>query len=110
MDAKDAEFYENLKPVNAAIRDWIPGNPSLATRARWYTRGLSGLNGERIRLEVWYVGRVPHTNRAAIGKFLSEVTAARLAKIDSRHESSPDVTEAELRNAGLLERSTRGAK
>jgi hypothetical protein len=109
MDAKDAEIDDKLMPVNAAIRDWIPGNPSPATKARWYTRGIAGLDGERIRLPVWYVGRKPHTTQAAVRKWLDDVTAARMARIDGRHTSHADVTEDELQAAGLLGRTNRGA-
>ena len=100
-----------LQPLNAAIRSVIPGRIiSPSTKSRWYTRGLAGLDGERIRLPVWYVGRQPHTTRAAIKTWLNEVTAARLARIDSRHGASPDVSDEALRAAGLLGRSKGGAK
>ena len=63
-----------------------------------------GLNRERIRLQIWYVGREPHTTHAAIRQFLDAVTAARLEKMRRTQQRADDVTEAELNAAGLIAR------
>ena len=94
---------DRLLPLNSAIRELIPGkklSPSLTWR--WATKGLMGLNSERIRLQIWYVGREPHTTHAAIRQFLDAVTAARLEKMRRTQQRTDDVTEAELNAAGLL--------
>ncbi len=98
---------ELKRPVNEAIRQEVPGidlNPS--TSWRWFTRGLAGQNGKRIRLQVWYVGRVPTTTRAAVRTFLDAVTEARLSKMAATQAKHDDDTESRLVAHGL----TGGAK
>ena len=56
---------DELVPLNEAVRHYIPGEKNPATAWRWVTRGLQGIDGQRIRLQVWYVGRQPHTTKAA---------------------------------------------
>jgi hypothetical protein len=96
------ETPDKLIPLNTAIRELIPGNKNPSTAWRWINRGLEGFDGNRIRLQVWYVGRQPHTTREAIQVFLNTVTAARLARMARTQEKQKDVTEAELNAAGLL--------
>ena len=67
----------DLIPLNTAIRDLITGGKNPSTTWRWVTRGLAGQDGQRIRLKVWYVGRQPHTTKAAILQGLEAVTEAR---------------------------------
>ncbi|MEJ7591112.1 MAG: hypothetical protein WKF77_06150 [Planctomycetaceae bacterium] len=93
-----------LIPLNDAIRAEIPGNKNPATVWRWGTRGLAGLDGQRIRLEITYCGRQPCTTRDAVWTILAEVTAARLAKIARTQQRAADVTDEELEAAGLLRR------
>ncbi len=94
----------DLIPLNQALRNEIPGNPSISTVWRWATRGLApAVDGEpRIKLEVLYCGNRPYTTEQAIREFLQRVTAARLARIATRRPSQTDVTEDELRAAGLV--------
>jgi hypothetical protein len=87
--------------LNEAIRDVIPGNINPSTSWRWVTRGFAGLNGERIRLQVTYVGRTPHTTHAAIRQWLEAVTEARLARMARTQQRAADVTAAELEAVGL---------
>jgi hypothetical protein len=75
-------------------------NPS--TIFRWITKGLEGPDGNRIRLQVWYVGRQPHTTNSAIRAFLDSVTAARLERSRRTQQGLAEVTDAELDAAGLL--------
>lgn len=89
---------DELQPLNDAIRAEIPGPKNPSTAWRWITRGIAGLNGERIRLQVWYVGRQPHTTVAAVRQFIADVTAARLARMQQR---CADVTPDELAAVGL---------
>lgn len=99
---RNAKQTDHLIPLNQAIREEIPGEKNPSTTHRWITRGLAGLNGERIRLQVWYAGRQPCTTRAAVRQFLTDVTAARLARLELSQQRDIDVTEAELTAAGLV--------
>ena len=110
MIVKSTESDHVLKPLNAAIRSEVDGHVNPTTTARWYREGIAGVDGERHKLQVWFVGRRAFTTRAAILRFLDEVTFARMAKIDSRHKSNAGVTDDELRTVGLLGRTTGGAK
>ena len=98
MNAKNAVSDDALQPLNDAIQQEIGGDRNPSTAWRWITQGIAGLNGERIRLQVWYVGRAPHTTKAAIRAFISEVTEARRARI---RERVADVTDSELAAVGL---------
>jgi hypothetical protein len=93
---------EQLFPVNKAVREEIPGTFSPATVMRWGNKGLLGQDGQRIRLQIWMVGRVPHTTRAAIAAFLAEVTAARASRQQSNESTALTATDSELAAAGLL--------
>ena len=110
MEAKSADSDDRLTPLNLAIRTRMHRDFNPSTSWRWCTLGIAGPDGERIRLQVWYVGRKPHTTQAAISDWLNKVTEARLAKIDRKQKLSQDVSDDELRAAGLLGRNDGGAK
>ena len=90
-----------LVPLNKAIRDFIPGDKNPSTAWRWVTRGLQGIDGQRIRLQVWYVGRQPHTTNAAIDAWLDAVTEARLARMQRTQQLASDPSHDELEAVGL---------
>ena len=90
-----------LQPLIEAVGQVIPGNVNPSTPWRWINRGIAGLNGERIRLQVWYVGRAPHTTKAAVRQWLADVTAARLARMARTQQRAVDVTAAALQAVGL---------
>ena len=90
-----------LLPLSEAIREEIRGTLNPSTPWRWITRGIAGLNGERIRLRVWYIGRTPHTPKTAVRSFIEAVTAARLARMARTRERADDVTDDELAAVGL---------
>lgn len=79
--------------------DGRPVNPS--TTWRWIRRGLEGLDGARIRLDVVYVGSRPYITQNAIGNFVQAVTEARLERQRRAAEPVADVTDDELQAAGL---------
>lgn len=79
--------------------DGQPINPS--TCWRWIRKGLEGLDGERIRLEVTYVGNRPMVTQNAIDDFFQAVTEAKLERHRRAEELASDVTENELAAAGL---------
>lgn len=92
---------DRLQPLNAAIRGVVEANINPSTSWRWVTRGFAGLNGERIKLPVTYVGRTPHTTQAAVRQWLADVTEARLARMARTQQRADDVTAAELEAVGL---------
>lgn len=92
---------DSLQPLGEAIRQVIPGTLNPSTPWRWINRGIAGLNGERIRLQVTYVGRAPHTTKTAVRQWLEAVTAARLARMARTQERAADVTSEELEAVGL---------
>ena len=49
----------------------IPGNPNPTTRWRWMTRGVSGVDGDKIKLQCWHVANRPFTTDAAVSEFLA---------------------------------------
>ena len=79
----------------------IPGNPNPSTRWRLATKGVSGLDGERIKLQCWYVSNRPFTTDGAVGEFMSACTKAQKAKARRRASSSAEVSDAELQEVGL---------
>lgn len=89
-----AEF----KPLNKIP---IPGNPNPSTRWRWITRGVTGADGDKIKLNVWYVANRPFTTDAAVSEFLSACTQAQELKAQRRAARSADVSAAELQEVGL---------
>lgn len=102
MDATNANTAEEqLIPLNTAVQNLTAKRINPSTVWRWVTRGLEGLDGNRIRLKVWYVGRQVHTTQAAIRQFLEAVTDVRLERSIRTQQRHIDVTEAELKAAGL---------
>ncbi len=92
---------QQLYPLTAAIRAVIPGDHNPAKCQRWSKKGILFPDGTRCLIKVWYVGRAPHTTRAAVKEWVEAVTAARLSKSSGALEPV-DVTEAELKAAGLI--------
>jgi len=45
----------NVTELKKLNRVAIPGNPNPSSRWRWVTRGVKGVDGEMIKLQVWYV-------------------------------------------------------
>jgi hypothetical protein len=101
MHSANAVPDDTLQPLSEAIRQEIPGTTNPSTHWRWVTRGIAGLNGERIKLQVTYVGRAPHTTRAAVRQWLEAVTDARLSRMARTQQRAADVTAAELETVGL---------
>ena len=101
MEIPISDPDQQLYPLTAAIRAVIPGDHNPAKCQRWSKKGILFPDGTRCLIRVWYVGRAPHTTLAAVKEWVEAVTAARQSK--SIGESEPvDVTEAELRAAGLI--------
>lgn len=98
---------QNAEPVDlATARKTLiprpagkPVNPS--TVWRWIRKGLEGIEGERIKLEVIYVGSRPFVTPNAIDDFSQAVTYAKLERHRRAEELATDVTEDELAAAGL---------
>jgi hypothetical protein len=76
-----------------------PINPS--TLFRWIHKGLEGLDGERIKLSVTYAGNRPMVPRNAIDDFFQSVTEAKLERHRRTEALAADVTDDELKAAGL---------
>ena len=79
----------------------IPGNPNPSSRWRWITHGVSGVDGDRIKLQCWYVSSRPFTTDAAVSEFLAACTQAQELKAQRRVANSADVSAAELQKVGL---------
>ena len=79
----------------------IPGNPNPSTRWRFAKKGVSGVDGERIKLQCWYVSNRPFTTDAAVSEFLTACTQAQELKAQRRVARSADVSAAELQEVGL---------
>lgn len=92
---------DTLGPLNKVIPKVIDGEKNPATYSRWVTKGIAGLDGKRIRLQVWYAGREPRTTITAVRSFISAVTEARLARMARTQQRADDVTDSELEAAGL---------
>ena len=95
-----------LHPLDFARNHLIPrrqtGKPvNASTVWRWIRKGLSGLDGARIKLEVTYVGNRPHVTKNAIDEFFQAVTEAKLERHRRTAELAADVTEDELESVGL---------
>jgi hypothetical protein len=93
---------EELVDLSTARRTLIPRKRSGKTVApstvwRWINSGLDG-----VRLEVCYIGSVPHTSKPALCRFFDAVTAARFAKKLKCESTTAIVTDAELLRAGLI--------
>ena len=79
----------------------IPGDPNPSTRWRWSTRGVTGLDGEKIKLPVWYVADRPFTTDTAVSQFLSACTQAKELKAQRRVAGSADVSAEQMAEVGL---------
>ncbi len=95
-----------LIPLNSSLGRLIPQSPdgkkpNCTTLWRWVQKGLSDANGERIKLEVIYVGRTPHVSAEMVKAFFDKVTAARLQRMQRTQERANDVTSDELEAVGL---------
>jgi hypothetical protein len=88
---------KRLFPANS---DGRPINPS--TLWRWIRKGLEGLDGERIRLEVVYRGNAPYVEPEAVQRFFDAVTQSKLERTRRTLQRTADVTDAELAAAGLI--------
>ncbi len=96
----------DLIPLNSSLGRLIPQSPdgkklNCSTLWRWVQKGLSDANGERIKLEVIYVGRTPHVSAEMVKAFFDKVTAARLARLARTQQRADDVTDDELEAVGL---------
>lgn len=96
-----------LIPLNLSRGRLIPQSPdgktlNCSTLWRWHRKGLAGLNGERIKLEVIYVGRTPHVSPEMVKDFFDKVTAAKQERIRQQDLATAEVTTAELKAAGLV--------
>ena len=87
-----------LQPLNKIP---IPGNPNPSTRWRWGTRGVTGVDGDRIRLKVWYLAARPFSTDAAVSAFLAACTEAQEIKAARRSARTEDVSTAEMAEVGL---------
>lgn len=104
MERLDYDSPDGLLEEPAAVFQDLNGKrPSPATCCRWARTGIAGNGGERIRLRVWYVGRVPRTTKTAALEFLARVTAAHRQKLEMKSSTERDATDEELRAAGLVD-------
>lgn len=98
-----------LIPLNSSRGRLIPQCPdgktlNCSTLWRWHRKGLAGLNGERIRLQVVYIGRTPHVSPEMVKEFFDKVTAAKLERFRQHELDSSEVTTEQLAAAGLISR------
>jgi len=89
---------EELSPLNKIT---IPGNPNPSSRWRWITNGITGANGERIKLKCWYLANRPFTTVSAVSEFLEACTAAQEQKVARRSLRSIDTSRDEMAEVGL---------
>ena len=87
-----------LKPLNKIT---IPGTPNPTSRWRWITRGVSGADGDKIKLQCWYVANRPFTTDVAVSEFLSACTHAQEVKAQRRVARSTDVSAEQMAEVGL---------
>lgn len=92
---------DTLGPLNKVIPEVIDGEKNPATYSRWVTKGIADADGKRIRLEVWYCGREPRTTIAAVRRFITAVTEARLARMARTLQRAHDVNDDEFESVGL---------
>ena len=100
-NANAAVADDTLGPLNKVIPEVIDGEKNPATYSRWVTKGIAGLDGKRIKLQVWYAGREPRTTIAAVRSFVIAVTEARLERLARTQQRGDDVTTDELAAVGL---------
>lgn len=93
-----AELLTTRKAVYVATGRYL----SPSTIWRWINKGIEDANGQKIRLQVWYIGRKPSTTVTAVAQFITKTSAARIQKQQRRTSLSSRVTPAQLQSAGLL--------
>jgi len=96
----------NLVSLNHARKNLIPRRPNgkpvhASTLWRWNRKGLEGVDGERIKLEIVYAGNQPYVAPNAIDDFFQAITEAKLERHRRAEELAADVTNDELAVAGL---------
>ena len=101
------QAQQSLVPLSVARRQLIPANPNgkpvdPSTLWRWIRKGLEGLDGNRIRLDVVYRGNAPYVAPEAVTQFFERCTQARLERMRRTQERCSDVSDDELAAAGLL--------
>lgn len=101
MHNENVTADDTLGPLNKVIPKVIDGEKNPATYQRWATKGMSGLDGKRIKLQVWYAGREPRTTIAAVRRFITAVTEARLERTARTRQRADDVTTDDLESVGL---------
>lgn len=101
MHNENLSTNDTLGPLNKIIPKVIDDEKNPATYNRWATRGIAGPDGTRIRLEIWYAGREPRTTIAAVQRFITAVTEARLARTQRTQNKADDVTDDELASVGM---------
>lgn len=102
-----ASVQPNLVPLSVARKKLFPANPdgkpvNPSTLWRWIRKGLEGLDGERIRLEVVYRGNAPYVEPEAVQRFFDAVTRSKLERTRRTQQRTADVSDAELAAAGLI--------
>ena len=95
-----------LVSLDHARKKLIPRRPdgkpvNASTVWRWIRKGLEGLDGQRIKLSVVYVGARPFVTQAAIDQFFQALTEARLERYRRADSLAADVSDEELKAAGL---------
>lgn len=93
---------ESLVDISTARRSLVPRKrngkpPAPSTIWRWIHSGLHG-----VRLEVVYIGGTPYTSAEALYRFFAAVTVARTARRRSSAHRDATVSDADLREVGLL--------
>ena len=101
-----ATQIEEMVSIDEARKKEIPVRPNgkpvnPSTVWRWAWKGLQGLDGQRIKLEITYVGNRPMVTKTAIREFFRAVTEAKRERHRRAEALAADVSEAELRAAGL---------
>ena len=99
-------MQSKLKTLDHARKNFIPCRPDgepvhRATLWRWIRKGLEGLDGERIRMKVIYVGNRPMVTRNTVDDFFQAVTEAKLERHRRAEQLASEVTQDELEAVGL---------
>ncbi|MCH2204042.1 MAG: hypothetical protein MK102_18915 [Fuerstiella sp.] len=99
-------MQNNLETLDHALKNFIPSRPDgkpihRATLWRWIRKGLEGLDGERIKLEVTYAGSRPYVTRNAVEEFFQAVTEAKLERHRRAERLASEVTQDKLEAVGL---------
>ena len=103
MDTQNANVAadDKLQPLLDAIGAVIPRTMNPSTPWRWINKGIAGLDGERIKLQVWYAGRAPHTTENSVRLWLDAVTEARLARMARTLQRAHDVNDDDFESVGM---------